>query len=406
MHLAGGGSFTLPPTVLSLTDAGEGGWNQQSDYKAVHYNGRTYFGWINTDGDIKIATYINATGEVRDEFTLHAALQVNELHPCPVILVREPDHKLVVAYTQHDTDFFVVRISTNAEDTSAWGAEIPLDATLGGEGYTYPTLIQRASQTIVMFYRDYISGTDQSFLSYTYSTNGGTTWAAQTHLYVEGTRDSYWKISGEGERIDVAIMDGHPVTDAPTKVFHMYADAVNWYTTDGTLIAAGMPFDTGDMTQVYDGADGSAWLHGITRNGDGNPVMLFKTGIYGAGDWELWRAHWDGSDWITNFVVDGGGPSTFVYAPGDSVLDDTDPDIVYAALYQGDVWEMYKLLTDDDGETWSQIPLTSGSSLNNVWPATVHNRGTLKALWLYGTVEGELETGAAIFSFAIHGTTR
>lgn len=405
--LAGGGAATLlPPSTFDLTAIGEGGYNQQSDYKAVHYNGRTYFGWINTDGDVKIATYVNATGEVEDEFTLHAALELQELHPSPSILVRDSDHRIMVFYTRHNGAQLYMRISTNPEDTSAWGAEQNIDSQVGGSQYTYPTVFEtlwNGDNTTFVWYRDRPGGGSDTALSYTFSIDNGTTWDPNTAVMDE-TAQFYWKLYGADERIDVVCTNGHPTTNAPTKLYHMWNDSNDWMESDGTDITS-FPIPFADMTEIYDGSEGSAWVLGLTRNADDYPVVLYKTGTYGAGDWDLWRARWTGSAWDTQFVVNGGGPTDVVYAPGDAVLDQSDPDIVYAALYIDGQWEMNKLTTDDDGVTWNRQQLTSNSTLTNLWPATVFNRAELKALWLYGTVTGT-EPGLAEFDLAIRGTLR
>jgi hypothetical protein len=402
--VAGGGAgFTPAPETFALTASGQGGWNQQSDYKAVHYNGRTYFSWVASNGDAKIATYVHATQTVEDEFTLHATL-LDDLHVSPSILVRSSDHRLVVAYTRHDDSFIAVRISTNPEDTSAWGSEVTLDSTLGGEGYTYPSILQRDSGTILLFYRDYISATDESFLTYTSSTDGGATWAAQKHLYVEGTRGSYWKVFGRGERIDVVVIDGHPVTDAPTKMFHMWADETNWHDSDGTVLGS-LPHDTSDMTEIYDGSDGSAWVMNVALDADDHPVVCYWTGTYGQTDMDINYAHWNGSAWELNLVTNTGGDGSTMYAPGGAVIDENDARYVYATVFDNGQLEAFKFTTEDDGATWSSRQLTAGSSTGNFWPAVVRNaEDGLRAIWLRGEDPIDNITSAD-FDLAIIGTS-
>lgn len=407
MFLAGGGaSFVLPPTEVELTDFGDGGWNSQSDYKAAHYNGKTYFGWVATDGDVMIAAYDHATETVGTPFTLHAAFE-DDLHVSPSILVRDSDKRIMVWYTRHNGTGLFMRISTNPEDVSSFAAEVNLDSSVTGAQYTYPSvfqLVDRLNDPIVVMYRERPGGGSGTALAYTASSNGGTTWTTQTILNTSSLM-RYWKVYGRGNRIDVAMISGHPVTNAPTTIRHMWADNVNWHETDGTIITS-FPIDFADMTEVYDGADGSAWLQGISLDADDHPVILYKKGPYGQGDGDIMYAHWDGSAWDNTLVSNMGGTSAVEYAPGGAVLDDTNPTIVYACLYNEDVWDLYKFVTEDDGATFERTQITRNSFHDNLWPATIRDRADgLSALWLRGTAEGDLEAGA-VYNLQVMGTSR
>lgn len=403
--VGGGSSFAEPPPrEIELTAQGEGGWNSQSDYKAAYYNGRTYFGWVATDGDVKIATYVHATRTVENEFTLHAAFEA-DLHVSPSILVRSSDHKILVFYTKHNGTGLFMRMSTNPEDTSAFAAEVNLDSSVGGSQYTYPTILQRPTGGIALYYRDRPGGSDTA-LSYTSSSDGGSTWAAQQTLVTSSVM-RYWKLTGTASnRIHCAMISGHPVTNAPTTVRHMYADATTWYNSSGTEIGASFPISFSSMTQVYDGADGSAWLQGISVDTDDHPVILYKRGPYGQGDGDIMWAHWNGSSWDNHFVANMGGSSEVIYAPGGAVLDESDPMNVYAMIYTIDQWELFKFTTTDCGGSFTSHRITFDSAQANLWPATIRNRGDgLSALWLRGTATGDLESGAT-YNLQIMATAR
>lgn len=376
--------------TIALTAAGEGGWNQQSDFKGAYYNGKTYFGWVASDGDVKIATYTHATGVVSSAYTLHAALAA-DVHVSPSIWLMSDTHKIVVAYTKHDEAVFYLRRSTNAEEITAWEAEQELDATLGGNTYTYPEMFE-FNGVLTIFYRDQASAT--SHLTYTYSSDGGATWQAQTQLAERVGYDCYWKVATNGSRQEIALIDGHPVTDAPTKLYHAYSDTSAWYTSAGATISA-RPFTPSDMTQVDDGSSGSCWPMSIAPGA--NPRILYWRGTYGAGNMDIVHARWTGAAWDKHVVAGEGKDGTVIYAPGGAVFDASDPDVVYASRWDGDEWEMFRYATADSGATWTGRQLTNGSADPAFWPAPVKDHGSpLRVIWLRGTISADDTYSAAV----------
>ena len=80
---------------------GDGAWSWFGDPRAVTYTGahtRTYVGWVDLEGDIKVSSYDHATGE-RTTAVLQARLNKDD-HANPSIQVR-PDGRLVVYYSRH-----------------------------------------------------------------------------------------------------------------------------------------------------------------------------------------------------------------------------------------------------------------------------------------------------------------
>jgi hypothetical protein len=402
--MGGGGSFVVP--TFQLTDYGQGGWNSQSDYKAVYHNGNTYIGWVASNGDVRIGTVPDSTGVMVNIFTLHAALEI-DTHVSPSILVRDSDKRLMVFYSQHNGAALYMRISTNPESTSAWDAEVNLDSQIGGSQYTYPSVFQllgRTNDPIVLMYRDRPGGGTDTALCYTSTTDhdASPTWSGQT-IIVQETEMMYWKVLGEtgpsGVRIDIALIDGHPVTDAPTKLYHMYGDATDWHKTDGTVILSGFPLGPTDMTEVYNGASGSAWIFNVAMDGS-NPVIAYQAGTYQSGAEDTIYARWNGSAWVNTTIRSADGPAP-VYVAGGSVVDEGDPRVAYVIGYDGAEWEAFRYETADSGATFgTPEQLTSGSAKPAHHAATVRNRGSLvKAIWLRGDVEEN------DFTLRIEGTT-
>ena len=107
-----GGAYAASPfSDFTLTAAADGGWTWFTDPRAVYYNGKAYFGYVDNSGNICIRTYTHATATVSAETVLHAALQVDD-HANPSILIRDSDKKLLVFYSSHDDTTMRLQIST------------------------------------------------------------------------------------------------------------------------------------------------------------------------------------------------------------------------------------------------------------------------------------------------------
>ena len=86
------------PAVAAERPIGDGAWSWFGDPRAVTHNGRTYVGWVDQEGDVKVSSYDHATGE-RVTAVLQARLNQDD-HANPSLQVR-PDGRLVVYYSAH-----------------------------------------------------------------------------------------------------------------------------------------------------------------------------------------------------------------------------------------------------------------------------------------------------------------
>ena len=77
-------------------------------------DGRTYVGWVDQEGDIKVSSYDHASGE-RVTAVLQARLQQDD-HANPSIQVR-PDGRLVVYYSAHVGPAMQFRVSPRSRRT-------------------------------------------------------------------------------------------------------------------------------------------------------------------------------------------------------------------------------------------------------------------------------------------------
>jgi hypothetical protein len=396
----GAGSFTIARQLRTLTSPPDGGWTQIQDPKAIYYNGATYFVWADgQSGDLAIGKYVHATG-VTTITTLAAGFESPpDNHSSPAVIVREPDHRIVVAAARHaETDSPSIWISDDPEDITSFGAAIEPDPTIGAAQYTYMILYQLASGTIYLFYRDYISGTNTGRLGFSTSTDGGSTWAGRRILYTGATGEvPYWRVISDGDdRFDVFTTDVEPDASA---LGHFYYLA----STDKVYSSAGVeltwngftdPLVYADITEVQ-GATCWSWGGSIDSLGQPATVIMRDIGSDNAIDVARWRS---GAWQVDEVVASVGGQLTGNQYASGCAIHHTNPNIVYVAK-KATRWEMWRYTSSDDGATWDGTQLTSGSSVDNVWAEVVHQPGTgLEAVWLAGDYTSDTD-----YDFGIAG---
>src|SRR4029079_2681801 len=171
----------------------------------VTHDGRTYVGWVDTEGDIKVSSYDHATGS-RMTAELHARLNKDD-HANPSIQVR-PDGRLVVYYSAHAGPAMYYRVSSQPGDVTAWEPEQEVGQnTSGAFGYTYLNPIRLADEG-----RTYLFWRGGNYIP-TVSTedDGSATWsAARTLITNPGARPYVKYDTSGGDAIHVAYTNLHP----------------------------------------------------------------------------------------------------------------------------------------------------------------------------------------------------
>lgn len=407
--MAGGGSGSFVAPVLSafaLTTAPAGGWCWFNGPSAVHGSGKTYLGYLKgTNGDLCLRTVDDTTRAVSGETVIYPAFQQDD-HDAPSILVRNSDGVICMAYALHVGDLYY----GDAASAGALPPAIPdarqrnITASAGGgptapsgPGYTYAGLAQLSAiaDTLWIWCRWHDAG-GTAHISYTKSTNNGTTWGAR----VDVAHVTYHQFAVNGsDRIDfVASQHGDEATDpGDHSIYHFYyvASTDKYYKSDGTEITASRPFAMSDMSVVYADTGTHAWLWDIAIDASGKPVIVYATfpGNDGS-DHRYNYARWTGSAWTNHeFATAGGRIPTGdqpagnhqAFYSGGVCLDHADPRTVYASIgLGGGRWDMYRYRTGDGGATWSSAALTSSGK--NIRPMAVQGAdASLQAIWFEGT---------------------
>lgn len=383
------------PVVHVLTEAPQGGWTIPSP-AAYTYNGYTYFGYLahTGTGPVKVAVYTHATQTVGTPIQLATNLTGGQDdHNNPSLLVDSVTHKLVVAYCGHIDIRMRVRVSVNSLDsdpTLSGGFATALnlnDAPIN----TYAMLVQVngvSGSPIFLFGRNLPNTTQPTTtrMGYWVSTDAFATYPTYTLLWTAGTGErAYWAVGSDWDtRIDIATTQGDP-GDAGVTLHHMYINATagTYHKTDGTQIVTALPFTTADMTQFYDGSDGSPFPQGVGTDGGGDPFALYVASFGGTGE-AVRMARWRTGAWQTDEIIDNTGQAVNDFWPG-AAVDPFNLDRVWSSRLTGSYFELSEFTSADDGATWDETVITSGSTAHNsnmmpVYYAT----DALRVVWLHG----------------------
>lgn len=391
-----GAGFTIPTGLRTLTSSPQGGWTQIQDPKAYHYNGSTYVAYApdtGTTSDLVVARYVHATGATTTKVLASAFESPPDNHSSPSVLVRTADGRLVVAASHHaEVTSPHIYISPNPEDIAGTWTEVTPDASIGADQYTYMVLYE-VGGVLWLWFRDYLSGPGTGRLAYSKSADGGATWSGRTVVYTGSAGHvPYWRIITDGlDRFDIFVTDVEPTA---SKLGHFYVDASDGkrYTSAGVEIANALPIGWADITQVH---AATAWSWGGSWDGAPACVMMVDVGSDNA----IKTARWRSGAWqIDTVVASVGGQLTGNQYGSGCAIHHTNPDVVYLAK-KATKWEMWRYSSPDDGATWGGTQLTSGSSVDNVWPEVVHHPGVgLEAVWLAGNYTSDTD-----YAFGIAG---
>lgn len=361
-----------------------GGWTWFSDPRAVYRNGAVYIGWVNSSGTSGISKHVIATG-VTTSFNLSSVgLQTDDHNNTAIQFLS--DGRIMAIYGRHnDSAGMRYRISTNAEDISAWSPEVVLPVTLP---YTYSN--PHFLSTTGKIYCHYRSGEGG------WGTNpmkvrafDGSTWDTEREWIVQTGERPYIKACNNGvDRIDFLLTNCHP-NEGASSIYHCYmqldSGVEKFYRSDGTLISNG-PVTPAECTLLYDGTAVDAWVWEIAYGSDGHPRAVFAR-FPTTTDHRYMFSRWTGSEWTAPTEITTGG--TYLYSgevnySGGIAFEENNPNVVYLSKQVGSAWEVQEWATQDSGATWAKVcdvTAGSGSGIKNCRPYSPKghpwNRATL-----------------------------
>ena len=391
-------SSTPAPAAVSpaahTTFVADGAWCWFSDPRAIYRNGKTYAGWMTSDGSVQVGVMDNDTGAVRTA-TLAEKFEVDD-HDNPALLFL-PDGRLAVFYSLHAKGDMRLRVTTKPEDIREWTPERSLGFEgAGRQGVTYanPVLLSEEQNAIYLFWR----GSDFK-PTFSVSKDLGQTWSPPRTLLRGAAADAdnrpYLKVASDGrKRIFFAFTDGHPRNEAQNSLYFLRYENGVFSKADGTRVGAmdELPLDPAKCERIYDGATaGRAWVWDIAERF--NQFAIAYTRLPSETDHRYHYLRWDGKRWHDSQIAEGGKwfPQT---APGKQerephysagmALDPHYIDTVYLSQPAKNSWEIGKWRTPDRGKSWRHEPVTRDSAAANVRPFVVRNapRGEPYLMWM------------------------
>src|ERR1700750_1653672 len=96
---------------------GGGGWTWFSDPRAIHFEGSTYFGWVNREGAIVVASYHHATRKL-EKAVLQRGGRIDA--PCNPALLMRADGRLTAFYCGHHGPHMFYRRTRRPKDVTRW----------------------------------------------------------------------------------------------------------------------------------------------------------------------------------------------------------------------------------------------------------------------------------------------
>lgn len=377
LFTAADGTTKLPHELLPESQyiTSSGAWTWFSQPRAIYVNGtheRLFVGYqSNSPGRGKVAQYDYGSGTLTE--TQVGTNDAYDDHVDPTLLCRSSDSKLLCFYEHTHNGVGVYRISTSAEDATAWGSEQAFDP-YGDNNIAYISPHELTS--VGRIYTTFRHATGGNW-SIVYSTDNGATFATglttlsygASHGW--GTNPYLRAIDNGTNRIDFLMSNGDGAEATNYQVYHFYYDATTdkWRKSDGTDIGHAPPFSTSELTTIFDGTAGGdlAWIGDIKYKQNGQPHVLFV--VYSGGtltNHDLYHADFNGSTWSTEKVCDEGNGSFRTDGNtqyhGGSVLDFNHDDIIWAAV-KATKYEIQKWKKTSG--TWSKINDITSNSIRN-----------------------------------------
>jgi hypothetical protein len=371
-------------------DVGDGAWCWFNEPRALTIADVTIVGWVARNGDIRVASHDNETGELLTR-TLHSRLQRDD-HANPAFYLRR-DGRVTAFYSPHAGTPLYRRTTTEPGRVANWGPErtVPTN-TPGPYGYTYPNPVWSPPESkLYLFWRG------GNFLpTFSTSDDEGETWAPARKLMDDNEPQSsqrpYVKYASRDGVIHLAYNQSHP-RNRPTSVFYMkYTPGIGWQRAGGAGLDS-PPFIPTDGDRVYDAFefDMRSWVHDVAVGADGRPRIVFATFSRSANytDHRYWYARWDGQQWRKREITRAGpsiDPDGEVMYSAGIVLDHENPEIVYLSKKKGNWFQIEAWRTGDGGATWSVTPISTSAKhhMRPVVPRNYTDAQVVQVLFMFG----------------------
>lgn len=423
-----------PPPPPGLPDdailiQADGAWTWFNDHTARFVNGDLYVGYVKGQAAKMAMTRYDFDTRTAYEFLL-GTQSTNDDHDVPNVTVL-PDGRILSAYSRHNVNsVFYYRASLNGNPTNLadWGAEQTKSA---GASNTYSNTFRLSAESDKIYHFTRALNFNPTIFT---SIDNGQTWNSPIRFIDTGTggvRPYPRYATNRHDRIDLIYTDGHPRNEN-NSIYHLFYRGGDFHQSDGTVIKsfANLPLDhdageRGTLVYPYSAAawaggegpddwipSGRAWTWDTQYQPDGNPVCAFQvqvdgvtgpTSDFGNDRIYYYYARWDGIQWLRKFIAHAGRGlfSNEDDYGGGMTIDPENPNVVYissnaenpfdlstlapALNPNNEIYEIYRGVTVDGGETWAWEAITSGSNASNMRPFVPEDHGRAQALvWFRG----------------------
>jgi hypothetical protein len=365
-------------------------------------------------GDVEVISYDLATGKTRLH-TLSDSLQEDD-HDSAALLVL-PDGRYLASYSKHASDNYLrYRISVKPGDIQAWQPE---RVFLTAAGTTYSNLLYLSkTNTLFNFHRDRGRGFDPNYLLWNFGNATGFSYGGRLLTGPEGSsghRDRpYLRYVTNGvDRIHFIATDHHPRDLLSNSVYHGYIEAerggYGLNRSDGFRLGdlstnTTSPYKASDFTMLLRGNAISpingllltrGWTIDIELDVAGYPYVMFTARVNDSDlDHRFFYGRYNGEGWTIRELAKAGG--CLYHRENDytglATLDPNDPNRLFISTNihpKTDAtlphYEIFEGKSSDRGYSWSWLPITRDSPVDNLRP--VMPRGTQPItvlLWMRG----------------------
>lgn len=352
---------------------------------AIEYNGTVYIGYLSGEGSIMIYSYKRSNGDQkifclkRQFYTASAPV---DWHTTPALVIL-PSGKIAAFWDAHN-GVGRYRVSTNAEDISAWDAERVFPTNVSGtNGYSYINaawltvtgklylFLRGADWTPVMIVCDneaaVTGGTCNNAFSFINTSYGD----ARPYLtFHTNSTDKIW--------FAVSEIDG----GSSYKGFHMVfnGNTGNFEKADGTVIGSfASPVPTNLMDQVIYTPSYRPYLTDITIDGSGYPVVASI--VTGATYITAYYSRWTGSAWTTSSGINI-GPISLPLNNLNAVLDHSNANVMLLPHWiDSSTMALEKYTTSNGGSSFSSEEIARSGTILHPRFVRGYSTTALSILW-------------------------
>ncbi|WP_221930319.1 BNR-4 repeat-containing protein [Gracilimonas mengyeensis] len=386
------------PQIKVLAE--HGAWTWFNDERAIVIDSLLYVGYVDTAGYSSATVYNLESGSTINSIQLGSFKEIDD-HNNPAFMELNNGSVLATYAAHHTQPYWYWRFASfNDSREPTWSDEQKTKELSASITYTNLFQLPAEDGLLYNFFRGY--NFDPNFMT---SDDEGHSWSEEQHFISSGggwTRP-YMKYASNGQnRIDMLFTQAHP-RDAKTNIYHAYYQDGKLYKSDGEEIQDlpgenTPPMNVDEGTLIYNAQDkGRAWVWDLEYGTDGQPVAVFVTARDSTigNDLRYHYARWNEADktWNEQEIAYAG---THLYDgenhyAGGIVLDPADPNIVYTSSdlhpETGDTtdhYQLYRGVTEDEGDNWSWTTITPDATEDNIRPFVPRGKQQHVVLWLRG----------------------